>query len=103
MSSKIVLLIVDMQYDFCSPQGPLYVKGSEADIVRMGKFIRKNEDQIDQIILTQDSHNVVDISHPVFWEDRNGSYPPAYTEISLKKVLGGIWRPRFHKDKAIDY
>lgn len=103
MSSKIVLLVVDMQYDFCSPHGALYVKGSEKDIVRAGKFISKNQDIIDQIILTQDMHNVVDISHPVFWEDKHGQPPAPFTEISLKKVLGGIWRPKYHKDKAIDY
>ncbi|HLP73627.1 MAG TPA: hypothetical protein VK155_12050 [Bacteroidales bacterium] len=103
MSPKIILLVVDMQYDFCSPDGSLYVKGSEKDIVRTGKFISKNQDFIGQIILTQDTHNVIDISHPVFWEDKHGRPPDPFTEISLKKVLGGIWRPRFHKDKAVDY
>lgn len=103
MNAKTILLIVDMQYDFCSPQGSLYVKGSEKDIVRAGKFISRNQDQIDKIILTQDSHNVIDISHPVFWEDKKGNPPEPFTEINLKKVLGGFWQPKFHRDKAIDY
>jgi nicotinamidase-related amidase len=54
-------------------------------------------------VLTQDYHNVVDISHPVFWEDKEGNPPPPFTEISLKKVLGGIWKPRYQREKAIDY
>lgn len=103
MSARILLLIIDMQHDFCSPEGSLYVEGSENDTSRLAKFISKNEDQIDQIILTQDSHNVVDISHPVFWEDKEGNHPEPFTHISLKKVLGSLWRPRFQKGKAVEY
>lgn len=103
MAAKILLLIIDMQYDFCSPGGSLYVKGSEEDVARLARFISLNESEIDHIIFTQDNHNVIDISHPVFWEDKNGNYPKPFTGISLKKVLGGIWQPRFQKGKAIDY
>lgn len=103
MDTKILLLIIDMQNDFCSPKGSLHVKGAEKDVSRLAKFIVKNEDAINHIIFTQDYHNVVDISHPVFWEDKHGNPPPPFTEIRLKKVLGGIWRPRFQKEKAIDY
>lgn len=103
MTAKILLLIIDMQYDFCSPEGSLYVKGSEDDVSRLSRFITLNESDIDHIIFTQDNHNVIDISHPVFWEDKNGNYPKPFTSISLKKVLGGIWQPRFQKGKAIEY
>lgn len=103
MNAKILLLIIDMQNDFCTPKGSLYVPGSEKDASRLAKFISKNEEVIDHIVLTQDSHNVIDISHPVFWEDKQGNPPDPFTEISLKKVLGGLWRPRFQKGKAIEY
>lgn len=103
MNTKVLLLIIDMQNDFCSPEGALFVKGADDDSVRLGRFIKKNESRIDQIILTQDYHNVVDISHPVFWEDRHGKHPDPFTEINLKKILGGVWHPRFQKEKAIDY
>ena len=98
-----LLLIVDMQNDFCSPDGALYVKGAEKDIVRLGKFISGYIDEINHIILTQDNHNVIDISHPVFWEDQNGNPPPAFSEINLKNILEGVWRPRFEREKAIEY
>lgn len=103
MAAKIFLLIIDMQYDFCSPRGSLYVKGSDKDVSRLARFISFNEPEIDQIIFTQDTHNVIDISHPVFWEDKYGNFPKPFTEISLKKVLGGIWQPRFQKGKAVEY
>jgi nicotinamidase-related amidase len=103
MNAKILLLIIDMQNDFCSPKGSLYVPGSEKDAIRLAKFISKNEGVIDHIILTQDSHNVIDISHPVFWEDKHGNPPDPFTQISLKQVIGGLWKPRFQKGKAIEY
>ncbi|HLN20125.1 MAG TPA: hypothetical protein VK213_03495 [Bacteroidales bacterium] len=99
----VLLLIIDMQYDFCSPQGSLYVDGAENDVSRLAGFIKKNEAAIDNIVLTQDNHNVIDISHPVFWEDRNGNHPKPFTTITLKKVLGGVWNPRYQKGKAVDY
>lgn len=103
MNANTLLLIVDMQYDFCSPEGALYVKGAEKDIVRLGKFISEYEAHINHIILTQDNHNVIDISHSVFWEDPDGNPPAAFTEISVENVLEGLWRPRFEQDKAIEY
>lgn len=81
----------------------MYVPGAEKDVERLAKFISFNETAINKIILTQDNHNVVDISHPVFWEDKNGVLPEPFTEISLKKILGGAWQPRFQKGKAIEY
>ena len=103
MNVKNLLLIIDMQYDFCSPDGALYVPGSEKDVSRLAGFIKSNEPEIGSIIFTQDNHNVVDISHPVFWEDKKGSTPKPFTQISLKKILGGIWQPRYQKGKAIEY
>jgi nicotinamidase-related amidase len=103
MNNKILLLIIDMQNDFCQPDGSLYVKGAEKDVSRLSKFIRKNSESIHNVIFTQDYHNVVDISHPVFWEDKHGNPPPPFTEITVKQLLGGIWKPRFQKEKAIDY
>jgi nicotinamidase/pyrazinamidase len=103
MKTGTLLLIIDMQYDFCKPEGSLFVMGSEADAARLSKLIETNEGSIDQIILTQDNHNVIDISHPVFWEDRKGNQPPPFTMISAESVQKGIWKPRFFKEKAIEY
>jgi nicotinamidase-related amidase len=103
MNEKILLLIIDMQNDFCLPEGSLYVKGAEKDVSRLAKFIKKNSEAIHNVIFTQDYHNVVDISHPIFWEDKHGNHPAPFTEITLKQILGGFWKPRFQREKAIDY
>ena len=100
---KIALLIIDGQYDFCDPQGSLYVPGADADMVRVGEFIKRNEKEIDFIGLTMDSHQVNDISHPSFWTDKDGNYPNPFTIISVSDVLAGVWTPRFAPNEAIKY
>ncbi len=99
----ILLLIIDMQNDFCKPDGALYVSGSGEDIIRLGDFIYRHKAEIDHIILTQDNHNVIDISHPLFWEDRNGNVPAPFTTIDTAGVENGIWIPRFRKEKTAEY
>ena len=98
-----LLLIIDMQNDFCKPDGALYVKDAEKDISRLGTFIKKHSDKLDHIILTQDNHHVIDISHPQFWEDRQGNAPEAFTEISTDDIAYGKWKPRFEKERAVEY
>jgi nicotinamidase/pyrazinamidase len=98
-----LLLIIDMQNDFCRPDGALYVQGAEKDVARLGKFIAANSEKIDQIIMTQDNHHVIDISHPEFWEDNKGNPPAPCTVINTEDVRRGVWRPRFKKEEAIDY
>lgn len=103
MKPKILLLIIDMQNDFCLPNGALYVRGAEDDTDRLGKFISEQSDNISHIVMTQDNHYVTDISHPGFWEDSNGNSPAPYTKISLEEVLSGTWKPRYEAGKAVDY
>ncbi len=103
MNKNILLLIIDAQNDFCSPYGTLYVRGAEKDMERLGTFISEYRTIIDHIILTQDNHHILDISHPGFWEDQNGNPPPPFTKINVEKIFEGQWRPRYEKIKAIEY
>lgn len=100
---KIALLIIDGQFDFCNPQGSLFVQGADSDMVRVGDFIKKNEKRIDFIGLTMDSHQVNDISHPSFWMDKDGNYPNPFTIISVSDVLSGAWEARFAPNEATKY
>ncbi|MBK8806578.1 MAG: isochorismatase family protein [Bacteroidales bacterium] len=103
MSSKNALLIIDAQYDFCSPQGALYVSGAEADMKRLSDWVLKNKLQLDHIILSIDSHQVNDISHPAFWEDTLGNKPMPFTAISAEDIKQDKWKPRFFINEAVAY
>lgn len=100
---KTLLFIIDMQNDFCSPAGSLYVSGSEIDAARLVGFIRRNIASIDQIILTQDNHQVMDIAHPGFWINSDGEHPEPYTMITINDVETGKWKAVLNEEEATDY
>ena len=41
--------------------------------------------------MTVDSHHLVDIAHPIFWQDERGSHPAPFTIISAEDVEAGRW------------
>ncbi len=103
MRKKNAILIIDAQYDFCNPNGALFVSGADGDIKRLSDFISRNQNDIDHICVTLDSHPVNDISHPSFWQDKEGNFPPPFTQITLSEVNAGKWIPRFYLQEAIQY
>lgn len=92
-----------MQNDFCKTNGALYVNGAEKDTARLGSFIKTHSDKIDHIIMTQDNHHVIDISHPGFWKDKKGNPPVPFTAIGVEDVRNGTWTPRFPKEEIVNY
>lgn len=112
MKQKIQLLIIDPQNDFCDlpgsylPQDPLTgvsvnpslpVAGAHADMQRLAGLIRAGGAGLTDIAVTLDSHHRLDIAHPTFWEQRDGSAVSAFTPITAMQVRDGEFQPR---DKA---
>ena len=54
---RVILLLVDPQVDF-HPGGSLAVFGADADSDRIADLIRSKIFEIDEIIITLDSHHV---------------------------------------------
>jgi nicotinamidase/pyrazinamidase len=102
-TTKTALLIIDAQFDFCDPKGALFVPGAENDVQRIARLIAIYGDQIDTIYVTLDTHQVIDIAHPLFWEDPNGNTVAPFTLISSTSVENGKWIPRYHKEHVINY
>ena len=100
---KNAFLIIDAQVDFCHPEGSLFVPGAEQDIDRIADLIQHHAAQIDHIVVTLDTHHVLDIAHPLFWHDANGNHPSPFTQITSEDVDTGRWIPRFSADKALNY
>lgn len=100
---KRALLIIDPQNDFCDPNhGALGVPGAEEDSVHIAEFIRNTHH--DNIFVTMDTHYMLDISHPLFWQDENGNNPDPLTMIELDE--NGEFQeytPIFHKNWAKAY
>lgn len=81
------LLIIDPQEDFCNPStGALYVTGAEHDIARIAALVGRAA--FDQIHVTLDTHQVLDIAHPGWWTPE----PPPFKIITANDVAAGRWR-----------
>lgn len=102
-AEKVQLLLVDMQIDFCHPQGTLYVPGAEDDIRRTVRFIFRHAESITEIIGTLDSHLPFQIFHAAWWVDEQGRHPDPLTIISQEDVASGRWRPVVMPEHSVDY
>lgn len=96
--TNVHLLLIDLQLDFCHPQGTLYVggrsgRGAIDDNVRIAEFIYRNADLVTGITTTMDTHFAFQIFTPAFWETANGGPVAAFTEISADAVAAGAFRP----------
>jgi nicotinamidase/pyrazinamidase len=92
---KIALLIVDPQNDFCSHVGTMFTDGADEDNNRLANWILEKKEEIDQIVVTLDSHYIIDISHPKFWVDQNGENPEPFTIIKSSDVISGKYKPTY--------
>ena len=103
MKKNNLLLVIDPQNDFCLPNGALYVPNAENDMLRLATFIKMNCFNISQIIVSVDTHHVLDISQQYYWRDDEGNIPAIYTQISYIDIKEGKWTPCFEKEKTIQY
>lgn len=107
MDSRIRLLIIDPQMDFCDgpADGALPVPGAYADMIRLAAMIDRLGSRIGQMDVTLDSHRSVDIAHPTWWVDGQGANPPCFTIISAQDVDEGVWIARnpAWRQRSVDY
>jgi nicotinamidase-related amidase len=90
---RVLLLLVDMQVDFCHRSGSLYVPGADDDIRRVIRFLYAHAESITHIACSLDSHYPFQIFHPAWWADADGRHPDPFTVISERDVADGVWSP----------
>jgi len=102
---KVYLLVIDPQHDFVDPKGALYVEGAEKDMERLAGFVKDNQERIDRIFVSLDTHRLNDISHPIFWNDTEGKHPAPFTLISKKDLEDGKWMSYYpaHRERSLEY
>ncbi|MFZ0543969.1 MAG: hypothetical protein WAM60_00930 [Candidatus Promineifilaceae bacterium] len=101
--TRVHLLIIDMQIDFCHDNGTLYVPGAQDDIRRLTEFIYQHGERISSITCSLDSHLPFQIFHPVWWADRTGNHPAPFTIITHDDLLAGKWRPLIAPTWSMSY
>lgn len=91
---SLEFLIIDPQNDFSdAPGAALPVPGASADAERLAGLLNRLGDRINDIHVTLDTHQLLDISHPMFWVGRNGRPPAPFTQITAVDVESEVWRP----------
>ena len=95
---SVELVAIDMQKDFCYPQGSLFVAGrggagAVEDNDRIARLIYGNLGRISAITATMDTHYPLQIFFAAFWRDGDGQAPAPHTVIALEDVQAGRYRP----------
>jgi nicotinamidase-related amidase len=92
---RLEFLIIDPQNDFCDIAGAaLPVAGAYQDAERLAQLLYRLNDRIDDIHVTLDTHQRLDIAHPLFWVDSQGRPPAPFTQITVEELAGGAWQTR---------
>jgi nicotinamidase-related amidase len=94
---KIALILVDEQITFCIPGFELFVAGRSGngavdDTRRLCSFIYRNLGAITQISATMDTHEAIQIFHPVFLVNEKGAHPTPYSLVSSEDIRQGRWK-----------
>ena len=94
---RICLVAVDVQNTFCLPGFELYVGGRSGtgavdDNRRLCEFIYRHLHRITQICPTMDTHQLMQIFHPIFLVDEKGNHPAPFTFIPEKDLKDGRWK-----------
>jgi nicotinamidase-related amidase len=102
MANKTALLVIDAQNDFHDiPSATLPVAGAVDDTQRIAKFIKNQNPST--IFASLDSHYSLDISHPDWWENANGSFVSPFTLITADDIRNGKYVPRIDPKRSLSY
>jgi len=96
--TRVHLLLIDVQKDFCFPEGTLYVAGHSGtgaidDCRRIAEFVYRNLGAITEITTTMDTHLAYQIFFPSFWLDQADAPLTAHRVVTSDQIASGEVRP----------
>ncbi|MFN0251943.1 MAG: nicotinamidase [Kofleriaceae bacterium] len=96
--TRVHLLLIDVQKDFCFPEGSLYVAGRSGtgaidDSRRIAELIYRNLGAITDITTTLDTHLAYQIFFPSFWLDKGDAPLAPYRVVTSEQIQAGEVRP----------
>lgn len=93
-SKEVHLLWIDVQKDFCFPEGSLFVagrsgRGAQDDNRRLTEFLYRNLAGISRVTATLDTHFPFQIFFPSFWCDSDGGPVSPFRTVSVDDLDSG--------------
>jgi nicotinamidase-related amidase len=95
---NVHLLLIDLQKDFCFPEGTLYVggrsgRGALEDSRRIAEFVYRNLDLLTNLTTTLDTHFAYQIFFPSFWVDQDDAPLAPFREVTSAQIDRGEVKP----------
>src|SRR5690349_9334450 len=92
--ARVHLLLIDVQKDFCFPEGTLYVAGRSGtgaidDSRRIAELIYRNLGAFTEITATMDTHLAYQIFFPGFWLDQGDAPLTAHRVVTSDEIAAG--------------
>lgn len=92
--TRIHLLLIDVQKDFCFPEGTLYVAGRSGtgaidDSRRIADFVYRNLAVLTEITTTMDTHLAYQIFFPSFWLDKADQPLTPHRVVTADQIAAG--------------
>ncbi len=96
--TRVHLLLIDVQKDFCFPEGSLYVAGRSGtgaidDSRRIAELVYRNLGVLTDITTTMDTHLAYQIFFPSFWLDKDDAPLTAHRVVTSDQIAAGEVRP----------
>ena len=94
---RVALVVVDVQNTFCTPGFELFVAGRSGtgaldDSRRLCEFVYRNLCSLTQIVPTLDTHQALQIFHPILLVDADGNHAEPFTQVTAEDVVSGRWQ-----------
>jgi len=94
---RAALVVVDVQNTFCTPGFELFVAGRSGtgaldDSRRLCEFVYRNLCSLTQIVPTLDTHQALQIFHPILLVDADGNHAEPFTQVTAEDVVSGRWQ-----------
>jgi nicotinamidase-related amidase len=102
-TTRICFFGIDVQIGFCTPGASLFVPGAVEDTRRAIELIYRKLDRITTLVFSLDTHEVHQIFHAAWWEDKDGNPPASFTSITAASVKSGQWRARRFPEQSLEY
>ncbi len=96
--TRVHLLLIDVQKDFCFPEGTLYVggrsgRGAIDDNDRIARFLYQNLGTVTDVTCTMDTHFPYQIFFPAFWQDKDDRALGPHREVTTDDIRKGEVKP----------